>query len=115
MPSTTSRATRSTSRSSCATTNWSWPTAALFGDARLRNLTLLLYDQLGTFLGLVIGHTVLVHKRTGEHVPMTTVRDVWMREAMDAQRPYCPAEPMDSEDLLFLCVERCWHVVSCAG
>jgi acetyl-CoA synthetase len=47
-------------------------------------------------------HTVLVHKRTGEHVPMTPGRDLWMREAMDAERPFCPAEPMDSEDLLFL-------------
>jgi len=47
-------------------------------------------------------HTVFVHKRTGEHVTMTTGRDIWMRDAMDAQRPWCPAESMDSEDLLFL-------------
>jgi acetyl-CoA synthetase len=47
-------------------------------------------------------HTVLVLKRTGEHVPMTINRDLWLREAMDAQRPWCPAEPVDSEDLLFL-------------
>ena len=47
-------------------------------------------------------HTVFVHKRTGEHVSMTTGRDIWMRDAMDAQRPWCPAESMDSEDLLFL-------------
>lgn len=47
-------------------------------------------------------HTVLVLKRTGEHVQMTEGRDLWLREAMDAQRPWCPAEPMDSEDLLFL-------------
>ena len=47
-------------------------------------------------------HTVLVLKRTGEHVPMTPNRDLWLREAMDAQRPWCPAEPVDSEDLLFL-------------
>jgi acetyl-CoA synthetase len=47
-------------------------------------------------------HTVLVHKRTGGHVSMAEGRDVWLRESMDAQRPWCPAEPMDSEDLLFL-------------
>jgi acetyl-CoA synthetase len=47
-------------------------------------------------------HTVLVLKRTGEHVPMTEGRDLWLREAMDGQRPWCPAEPVDSEDLLFL-------------
>lgn len=47
-------------------------------------------------------HTVLVLKRTGEHVQMTEGRDLWLREAMDAQRPWCPAEPVDSEDLLFL-------------
>ena len=47
-------------------------------------------------------HTVLVLKRTGEHVPMAEKRDLWLREAMDAQRPWCPAEPVDSEDLLFL-------------
>ncbi len=47
-------------------------------------------------------HTVLVLKRTGEHVPMTAGRDLWLREAMDAQRPWCPPEPVESEDLLFL-------------
>jgi acetyl-CoA synthetase len=47
-------------------------------------------------------HTVLVLKRTGEHVQMVDGRDLWLREAMDAQRPWCPIEPVDSEDLLFL-------------
>jgi acetyl-CoA synthetase len=47
-------------------------------------------------------HTVFVLKRTGGAVTMQAGRDLWMREAMDAQRPYCPAEPMDSEDILFL-------------
>ena len=47
-------------------------------------------------------HTVLVHKRTGGAVTMAEGRDVWLRTAMDAQRPWCPAEPVDSEDLLFL-------------
>jgi acetyl-CoA synthetase len=45
--------------------------------------------------------TVFVAKRTGAKVPFYAPRDVWLDEAMAAQRPYCPAEPMDSEDLLF--------------
>ena len=47
-------------------------------------------------------HTVFVLARTGAEVPMKTGRDLPMREAMDGERPWCPAEPMDSEDLLFL-------------
>ena len=45
--------------------------------------------------------TVFVAKRTGAKVPFYPPRDIWLDEAMAAQRPYCPAEPMDSEDLLF--------------
>jgi|EP00161_Ancyromonas_sigmoides_P005279 acetyl-CoA synthetase len=46
---------------------------------------------------------VMVLQRTGNpDVPMAAPRDVLMRELMDAQRPYCPPEPMDSEDNLFL-------------
>ncbi len=45
--------------------------------------------------------TVFVAKRTGSKVPFYPHRDVWLDEAMATQRPYCPAEPMDSEDLLF--------------
>jgi acetyl-CoA synthetase len=29
-------------------------------------------------------------------------RDIWLKEAMEAERPYCPCEVMDSEDVLFL-------------
>ena len=47
-------------------------------------------------------HTVLVKRRTGNDVGWTEGRDIWMDEAMEAERPYCPCESMDSEDLLFL-------------
>jgi acetyl-CoA synthetase len=47
-------------------------------------------------------HTVFVHRRTGGPVTMNAKRDVWLHEAMEHARPYCPAVPVDSEDLLFL-------------
>jgi acetyl-CoA synthetase len=47
-------------------------------------------------------HTVIVFKHTEEHVPFMAPRDVWWHEAVARERPYCPAEPVDSEDLLFL-------------
>ena len=46
--------------------------------------------------------TVFVVRRTGARVPFFPPRDVDMGEAMANQRSYCPARPMDSEDLLFL-------------
>ena len=45
---------------------------------------------------------VFVTKRTGTKVPFFAPRDVDLDEAMIAQRPYCPVEPMDAEDILFL-------------
>ncbi len=45
---------------------------------------------------------VFVTKRTGVKVPFFPPRDVDLDEAMAQQRPYCPVEPMDAEDLLFL-------------
>jgi len=46
--------------------------------------------------------TVFVARRTGNKVPFYSHRDIWLREAMDGERPYCPIEHMDSEDTLFL-------------
>jgi len=43
-----------------------------------------------------------VFQRTGNSVPMVDGRDVNMDEFKNRFRPYCPAEPMDSEDTLFL-------------
>lgn len=45
---------------------------------------------------------VFVTKRTGAKVPFFPPRDVDLDEAMSVQRPYCPVEPMDAEDILFL-------------
>lgn len=45
---------------------------------------------------------VFVAKRTGNKVPFYPHRDVWLQEAMEAERPYCPVEHMDAEDTLFL-------------
>ncbi|NBC84309.1 MAG: acetate--CoA ligase [Bacteroidetes bacterium] len=45
---------------------------------------------------------VFIVKRTGNKVPFFPPRDVWLDEAMEAERPYCPMEHVDSEDTLFL-------------
>lgn len=45
---------------------------------------------------------VFVAKRTEGKVPFYEPRDVWLNEAMESERPYCPIEHCDSEDTLFL-------------
>ncbi|MGN6506154.1 MAG: acetate--CoA ligase [Tepidisphaeraceae bacterium] len=45
---------------------------------------------------------VIVLKRTGEAVSMTAGRDVWWHEITQGQSAECPAEPMESEDPLFV-------------
>ena len=45
--------------------------------------------------------SVVVLRRTGNEVPMTEGRDHWWHE-LATDESECPAEPMDSEDLLFL-------------
>ena len=54
----------------------------------------------------VIGATsvrnVFMTRHTNVDVPMLTPRDVDLDLAMTCQRPYCPTESMDAEDLLFL-------------
>ncbi|WP_066627747.1 acetate--CoA ligase [Labilibacter marinus] len=45
---------------------------------------------------------VFVAERTVNKVPFYEPRDVWLNDAMDAERPYCPTEHMDAEDTLFL-------------
>jgi acetyl-CoA synthetase len=45
---------------------------------------------------------VFVARRTGNKIPFYPQHDVWLREAMDGERPFCPMEHMDSEDTLFL-------------
>jgi len=45
---------------------------------------------------------VFVAQRTGNKIPFYPQRDVWLRPAMDSERPFCPIEHMDAEDTLFL-------------
>merc|ERR1711998_675996 len=49
--------------------------------------------------GLSVVEKVFVFKRTGGQVDWVEGRDFWMNELAAAQRPYCPCELMDSEDL----------------
>ncbi|KAK1938424.1 putative acetyl-CoA synthetase [Babesia divergens] len=44
----------------------------------------------------------LVFSYLGAEVNMVEGRDVWLNEALQKARPYCPIEPMDSEDIMFL-------------
>mmetsp|Transcript_52063 Transcript_52063/g.111354 ORF Transcript_52063/g.111354 Transcript_52063/m.111354 type:complete len:651 (-) Transcript_52063:377-2329(-) len=46
--------------------------------------------------------SVLVHKRTGADCGWVEGRDIWLADAMARERPFCPAEPMSAEDVLFL-------------
>ena len=45
---------------------------------------------------------VVVVRRGGNDVPMQDGRDHWYHDLMATADPVCPAEPMDSEQLLFL-------------
>ncbi|MGV3590101.1 MAG: acetate--CoA ligase [Gammaproteobacteria bacterium] len=47
-------------------------------------------------------HTVIVARRTGNNIAWYPERDLWYHEATAAQQSTCPAEPMDSEDTLFI-------------
>lgn len=47
-------------------------------------------------------HSVIVVRHTGGVVTMQTERDLWYHEETTLQPPTCPAEPMDSEDPLFI-------------
>jgi acetyl-CoA synthetase len=44
----------------------------------------------------------VVLRRAGSGAPMTPGRDFWWHELMDAASDHCPAEPLDSENVLFL-------------
>jgi acetyl-CoA synthetase len=45
---------------------------------------------------------VVVYKRTGAPVEMKDGRDHWWHELVAKAAPQCPAEPMDSEDMLYI-------------
>lgn len=46
--------------------------------------------------------TVLVHKNTGDEISWNPDLDKWWHEQIDGQSADCPAEEMDSEDMLFI-------------
>jgi len=46
--------------------------------------------------------SVVVVKRTGDDVPMQDGRDNWWDDLMSAASDECPAEEMDSEDILYI-------------
>jgi len=45
---------------------------------------------------------VIVVRRTGHQVPMDPRRDIWYHELVQGETDFCPAEPLDSEDLAFI-------------
>ena len=45
---------------------------------------------------------VIVVRRTGDAIPMQNGRDVWLYAELEHVDANCPAEPMDSEDPLFI-------------
>ena len=47
-------------------------------------------------------HSVIVVRHTGVFVSMQPERDLWYNDETILQPPSCPAEPMDSEDPLFI-------------
>ena len=47
-------------------------------------------------------NTVVVVKRDNSDIQMMANRDIWYHEAELKVSDYCPAEPMDSEDMLFI-------------
>ena len=46
--------------------------------------------------------TVVVYRRSGSPVPFQSGRDHWWHELMDKASADCPAEPLDSEDPLYI-------------
>ena len=57
-------------------------------------------DEAADLSGLI--EKMVVVKRTGNDVAMQSGRDVWWHELMAKASTECPAEPCDSEDLLFI-------------
>jgi len=57
-------------------------------------------DEAATLTDLI--RKVIVLKRSGNDVVMQPGRDIWWHEAVAAQSDDCPAEPLDSEHMLFL-------------
>ena len=45
---------------------------------------------------------VIVHKNTGDEINWSDDVDIWWHDVVDNQSDQCEAEPMDSEDILFI-------------
>lgn len=52
--------------------------------------------------GQSVVQTVVVAKRTGQDIPMQADRDFWWHDLEAGISEDCPAEPVDSEDMLFI-------------
>ena len=52
-------------------------------------------------LGCPTIENVIVHKNTGDDISWSD-KDVWWHDVVDKQEKSCPAEVMDSEDMLFI-------------
>ena len=62
---------------------------------------LALKDAQGNLLGATVQKTI-VFRRAGGEVPMKNGRDVWWHQELEQVAAHCPAEPMESEDVLFI-------------
>jgi len=79
-------------------------TAVITADGSFRRGSVLaLKPQVDEALQGVGGvHTVVVLRRASNAVDWAPRRDAWYHDLVAKASPECPAEPMDSEDLLFL-------------
>eukprot|EP00002_Diphylleia_rotans_P025739 TRINITY_DN509_c0_g1_i1.p1 TRINITY_DN509_c0_g1~~TRINITY_DN509_c0_g1_i1.p1 ORF type:complete len:555 (-),score=109.18 TRINITY_DN509_c0_g1_i1:508-2172(-) len=53
-------------------------------------------------LGTKVEHLIVLRHTKNPAVQMHPTRDIDLHEALKSQRPYCPCEWLDSEDILFL-------------
>ena len=53
-------------------------------------------------MGCTSVDTVLVHKNTGGDIEWNEKLDKWWHKEVDSMSSFCPAEEMDSEDILFI-------------
>lgn len=51
--------------------------------------------------GTKVGKVIVV-RRSGQEIRMAPGRDLWYHEVIAGERDFCPAEPMESEDLAFI-------------
>ena len=69
--------------------------------ARRKGKTAAIKSSVDEVIGDLVD-TIVVVKRAGNDAPMKAGRDHWYGELLDAADASCPAEPMDSEDPLYI-------------